>query len=179
MEIKPLRLIGTFEILLEPRRDERGYFLRVYDEVEFAASGLTTASAQENQAFSLRKGSCGACTFRNHFATKLWCGGGQHCGCFSGSAAGGGHLRPVGHGRAERGAAQGGIHPKGFAHGYCTLRDASLVLYKVDCRYTPEAEGGIRWNDPDLGIPWPADDPLVSGKDAKLPLFRDFVTPFA
>jgi dTDP-4-dehydrorhamnose 3,5-epimerase len=59
------------------------------------------------------------------------------------------------------------------------LRDASLVLYKVDCRYTPEAEGGIRWNDPDLKIPWPADDPLVSGKDAKLPLFRDFVTPFA
>ncbi len=56
MEIKPLRLIGTFEILLEPRRDERGYFLRVYDEVEFAASGLTTAWAQENQAFSLRKG---------------------------------------------------------------------------------------------------------------------------
>ena len=69
--------------------------------------------------------------------------------------------------------------PKGFAHGYCTLTDESVVLYKVDSRYTPEAEGGILWNDPDLAITWPADHPLLSPKDQKWPMLREFATPFA
>jgi dTDP-4-dehydrorhamnose 3,5-epimerase len=182
MKIKPLRLPGTYEILFEPRRDERGYFLRVYDEAGFADSGLTTAWAQENQAFSLRKGIVRGLHFQKPpFAEAKFVRvvAGRIVDVFldlrRGSATYG-QWDMVELNEEEQKAV---YIPKGFAHGYCTLRDASLVLYKVDCRYTPEAEGGIRWNDPDLKIPWPAGDPLVSGKDAKLPLFRDFVTPFA
>jgi dTDP-4-dehydrorhamnose 3,5-epimerase len=67
--------------------------------------------------------------------------------------------------------------PAGFAHGYCTLEPQTEVVYKVDAYYHPAAEGGIRWDDPDLGIDWPAlaADPVVSPKDQALPAFADWL----
>lgn len=65
--------------------------------------------------------------------------------------------------------------PAGFAHGFCSLQPETLVHYKVSAPYTPQAEGGIAWDDPDLGIQWPftAAEILVSDKDALLPRLRD------
>jgi dTDP-4-dehydrorhamnose 3,5-epimerase len=65
--------------------------------------------------------------------------------------------------------------PVGFAHGFCSLQAETLVHYKVSAPYVPEAEDGIAWNDPDLGVAWPftAAEILVSEKDALLPRFRD------
>ncbi len=63
--------------------------------------------------------------------------------------------------------------PRGFAHGFCTLEADTRVFYKVDAPYAPQTEGGIRWDDPDLAIPWPVEFPLVSEKDAGLPFLRD------
>lgn len=65
--------------------------------------------------------------------------------------------------------------PVGFAHGFCSLQPETLVHYKVSAPYTPKAEGGIAWDDPDLGIQWPftAAEILVSDKDALLPRLRD------
>lgn len=62
--------------------------------------------------------------------------------------------------------------PEGFAHGYLTLVENSLVSYKVSDYYAPESEGGLLWNDPDIGIDWPlgGNIPLMSGKDMALPL---------
>jgi dTDP-4-dehydrorhamnose 3,5-epimerase len=68
--------------------------------------------------------------------------------------------------------------PKGFAHGYCTLSQESIILYKVDSCYVAKAEGGICWNDPDLASPWPTQHPVVSIKDAGWGTLRDFVAPF-
>ena len=64
--------------------------------------------------------------------------------------------------------------PKGFAHGFCTLAENTIVLYKVDSYYAPEFEGGIRWDDKTLGIPWPADNPHLSNKDQQLGTLSDF-----
>ncbi len=64
--------------------------------------------------------------------------------------------------------------PEGFAHGFVTLSDEAEVLYRTTAEYRPEAEGGIRWNDPDLAIAWPVSEPLLSARDAELPLFREF-----
>lgn len=63
--------------------------------------------------------------------------------------------------------------PEGFAHGFCVLSDEALFFYKCSDFYNPVCEGGVLWSDPDLNIDWPVNDPLVSGKDAKLPCLRD------
>lgn len=62
--------------------------------------------------------------------------------------------------------------PTGFAHGFCALEDVQ-VLYKVSAPYRPDDEGGIRWDDPVLKIPWPVRAPVISHKDAALPLLDD------
>jgi len=68
--------------------------------------------------------------------------------------------------------------PKGFAHGFCTLTDMALVQYKVDAYYNLQYEGGIRWDDETLQIPWPAKMPFLSDKDRELPSFNSFISPF-
>jgi dTDP-4-dehydrorhamnose 3,5-epimerase len=62
--------------------------------------------------------------------------------------------------------------PVGFAHGFCVLSEEADVLYKVTAEYAPELDRGVTWDDPDLGIRWPIDRPLVSAKDAALPPLR-------
>jgi dTDP-4-dehydrorhamnose 3,5-epimerase len=65
--------------------------------------------------------------------------------------------------------------PPGFAHGFCVLGDEPAdVYYKVDAPYGPAGEGGVRWNDAQLGIRWPMERPLVSERDAALPTFAAY-----
>ncbi len=65
--------------------------------------------------------------------------------------------------------------PRGFAHGFLVLSDEAVFTYKVDNPYAPQAEAGIRWNDPELAIEWPIDPAqvLTSEKDLKQPLLKD------
>ena len=69
--------------------------------------------------------------------------------------------------------------PCGFAHGFCVLSETADVVYKVSTEYAPETEGGLMWNDPDLGIEWPIAEPLVTEKDTHYPLFRDSGSVFS
>ena len=62
--------------------------------------------------------------------------------------------------------------PKGFAHGYSVLSERTIVQYKVDAPYSPQAESGIRFDDPDMGIDWKVDDLKISDKDQKLPFLK-------
>lgn len=67
--------------------------------------------------------------------------------------------------------------PPGFAHGFCTLAPDTRVVYKVTQYYSARHEGGVRWDDPALGIAWPisADEAVLSAKDKVRPLFADVV----
>ena len=65
--------------------------------------------------------------------------------------------------------------PRGFAHGFLVLSNEAIFTYKVDNPYAPQADGGIRWNDPALAINWPVEglDVLTSEKDLRQPLLKD------
>ncbi len=63
--------------------------------------------------------------------------------------------------------------PEGFAHGYCVLSETALFAYKCTDFYSPATEGGIAWNDPELGINWPVKAPILSNKDTKYHLLRE------
>lgn len=69
--------------------------------------------------------------------------------------------------------------PRGFAHGFMTLEPMTEVVYKVDGFYNAEADGGLAWDDPDIGVNWPTSNPpILSDKDTKHPSFKDFSSPF-
>jgi dTDP-4-dehydrorhamnose 3,5-epimerase len=70
--------------------------------------------------------------------------------------------------------------PIGFAHGFVTLEDDVLVMYKASEYYAPSREGGIRWNDPHIGVPWPFEAAAMirSERDDRLPLLKDYQSPF-
>lgn len=63
--------------------------------------------------------------------------------------------------------------PEGFAHGFCVTSATALVIYKCTELYTPAAEGGVLWNDPDLAIRWPVPTPTLSEKDQRYRPLRD------
>ena len=63
--------------------------------------------------------------------------------------------------------------PRGFGHGFVTLTNEVEFLYKADNYYAPEADGGIRWNDPEIGVNWGVEDPILSAKDARNPFLKD------
>jgi dTDP-4-dehydrorhamnose 3,5-epimerase len=69
--------------------------------------------------------------------------------------------------------------PIGFAHGFVTLAPDTEIAYKCSALYAPHSDGGIRWDDPDLALPWPlTGDAVVSDKDTALPGFAAFDSPF-
>ena len=70
--------------------------------------------------------------------------------------------------------------PRGFAHGFSVLSDTAVFAYKVDNRYAPEFDAGIRWNDKELNIQWGMEDSevMISAKDAELPFLSEFESPF-
>ena len=165
-------------ILIKPQvfRDERGFFLESYSEKIFKDNGITANFVQDNHSLSLKKGVLRGLHFQKppHTQAKLvrvtrgkvydvivdlrknsetfgkWEGFNLSAENF--------HMLFV---------------PKGFAHGFITLEDNTEFQYKCDAYYDKESEGGIIWNDPDLNINWPVENPILSDKDKLLPKFKD------
>ncbi len=65
--------------------------------------------------------------------------------------------------------------PSGFGHAFVTLTDFAEVQYKCTGYYTPSSEGSIAWNDPDIGVDWPFDDPLLSSRDQKATSLAEYL----
>lgn len=176
MRIEPRRLAGAYEIVLEPRGDERGYFMRWYDRESFERAGLPTSWAQGSESSS-RRGVVRGLHFQRppHAEAKLVRAvSGAVYDVFvdlrRGSATYG-QWDAVELSAAKKNAV---LVPRGFAHGFCVTSDEAVVSYLVDNPYAPQAEGGLAWDDPALGIRWPvAGDPIVSARDRAWPRLAD------
>lgn len=169
--------------LLEPKvfRDERGFFLETYSEAAFAALGIGARFVQDNHAYSVRAGVLRGLHFQlpPHAQAKLvWVVRGSVLDVAV-------DLRrdspTYGRHYSVELSAENMLRlflPRGFAHGYLTLASDTEFMYKVDAPYAAQADAGILWNDPDLGIAWPEVEPLLSDKDKVLPRLKDFDSPF-
>ena len=173
MRFTPTGLAGAYLIHLEPRVDERGLFARAFCAQEFAAQGLETSYVQANISTNARAGTVRGLHFQRapHAEVKLVrCVKGAIYDVIvdmrEGSQT---YLRSFGAELSDENGLMMYV-PKGFAHGYQALTDGASVFYMVSAFYTPQSEGGLRFDDPKLAIKWPRAVTDVSDKDAKWPL---------
>ncbi|MDR1604219.1 MAG: dTDP-4-dehydrorhamnose 3,5-epimerase [Gracilibacteraceae bacterium] len=155
--------------------DERGYFMETFQAEEFSAAGLPVHFVQDNQSRS-KKGVLRGLHFqRKNPQGKLvrvisgavfdvgvdLRGGSPTFGRWYGLTLSGENGKQV-------------FIPEGFAHGFLVLSEFAEFTYKCTRLYDPADEGGIIWNDPAIGIEWPAGiTPLLSEKDGRWPLLKD------
>jgi dTDP-4-dehydrorhamnose 3,5-epimerase len=169
-------LAGAYLIDLEQLEDERGFFARAWDVNEFAERGLSTRLVQANVAFNRSAGTLRGMHYQAepHAEAKLVrCTRGAVYDVII-------DLRPHSptHARwlaVELTAESGRMLyvPEGFAHGYQTLVGETETFYLVSEFYEPQAERGVRWDDPFFAIDWPETaDRIMSDKDRKWPDFE-------
>lgn len=169
-------LEGLLLIELDLHGDERGFFVERFNEQHFEKWGLPTHFAQDNHSRS-QPGVLRGLHYQNNPAQ------GKLVGVTRGKvwdvAV---DIRPdsqtYGHYYGVELSDMNGLLfwiPEGFAHGFCVLGDEPAdMLYKVTNAYNPAGEGGIRFDDPDIGIRWPLVSPVISARDTELPTFRDY-----
>lgn len=172
-------------LLIEPKRfgDARGFFSEVWKRSTLKAAGFEADFVQDNHSLSREAGVLRGLHFQRppsaqgklvrvvrgrilDVAVDIRVGSptyGKHVACEL--SAENWHQLWV---------------PRGFAHGFLTLEPDTEVLYKVDAEYDAEADGGIAWNDPTLGIDWPIlpGGPVLSDKDRAAPRLADVSPPF-
>jgi dTDP-4-dehydrorhamnose 3,5-epimerase len=173
----PTKLDGAYLVELERHDDERGFFARTWATEELAAHGLASEVVQCSVSRNTRAGTLRGMHFQTapHEEVKLVrCTAGAIYDVIV-------DLRPGSRSfrewlavelTAEIGTAL--YIPKGFAHGFQTLVDATDVLYMMSDPYVPEAASGVRWDDPAFEIEWPAAEVrTMSERDRAWPDYDD------
>ncbi len=182
MQFTQRKLTGVWEIQLAPIQDERGFFMRAYDTGLFEQAGLHRQWMQENHSRSERAGIIRGLHFQfPPFAeTKLVrCIRGAVLDVFVDLRLGSPTFGQWDALELSETNKKLIFIPRGFAHGFCTLTEESEVLYKVDNVYNREHEGGLLWSDPEIGIDWPVQTPVLSEKDGRNMTFREFVQKYS
>ena len=165
------KIRGVYIINVKSYGDARGYFMETYKETDFREAGLDYTFIQDNQSAS-RRGVLRGLHFQKQFpqaklvrvlrgevfdvAVDLRKGSDTY-GQWVGVTLSGENKRQF-------------MIPRGFAHGFLVLSESAEFAYKCDQVYHPEDEGGLLWNDPDIGVQWPeAGKILLSERDRKNP----------
>ncbi|MDR1105913.1 MAG: dTDP-4-dehydrorhamnose 3,5-epimerase, partial [Treponema sp.] len=154
--------------------DERGYFFEAWSERDFAASGIEPHFVQDNQSRSMRGVLRGLHFQKTHPQGKLVRAISGEVFDVAVDIRPGSSSRGKWHAVILSGEKQNQFWiPEGFAHGFLVLSEFAVFAYKCTDFYHPEDEGGILWNDPEIGITWPdlGMDYLLSVKDKKLPCY--------
>jgi dTDP-4-dehydrorhamnose 3,5-epimerase len=181
MQIAKTNLKDAFLIRPEVFRDERGFFLESYSKKKLEEAGISVDFVQDNHSISLRKGILRGLHFQTPQMSQA-------------------KLVRVIRGRVYDiildlrkesptfGKWQGFelsaenfemlFVPRGFAHGFVTLEKNTEFQYKCDNYYSAKNDSGLIWNDPDLKIDWPVENPILSEKDSRHGTFAQFTSPF-
>lgn len=170
MNIMTTSIEGVLMIEPDVFKDSRGFFMETYNQNRYFNCGIPTAFVQDNLSYSVRG------TLRGlHYQIK-------NCQAKLVQVISGEvfdvavDIRPdsptfgkwTGFHLSDRNRRQLFI-PQGFAHGFCVLSETAYFLYKCSNFFAPGDEGGIIWSDPDIGIDWPVQDPILSEKDKQYP----------
>lgn len=176
MLINTTPLPGAALVDLKLLEDDRGFFARAFCRQEFIDAGLEPLVEQANISFNHKAGTLRGLHYQlePNAETKL-------VRCYRGAIydvivdlrpSSPTYLRWFGAELSEDNRTSMYV-PRNFAHAYLTLTDKAEVMYQVSTAYTPGAERGLRWDDPDLDITWPIQPTIVSAKDAAWPLLSE------
>lgn len=181
MKLTETELAGVY--IVEPTvfGDHRGFFMESWSQRTFEAAGLRYEFVQDNRSSSAVKGTLRGIHFQRGEKAQAKLAYCTHGAVLDVAV----DLRPwsasykrwVGVELSAENRRQVLI-PRGFGHGFLTLTDKVDFFYKADNYYAPEADGCIRWNDPDLGVDWGIADPILSQRDRTAPFLRDARTDF-
>jgi dTDP-4-dehydrorhamnose 3,5-epimerase len=163
-------------IVVEVFEDERGFFMETFREDQFAKLGLPTRFVQDNHSRSVKNVLRGL-----HFQWEPPMGklmrvtqgsaflvavdvrkGSPTLGQWYGTEVSAQNRKQI-------------WAPAGFARGFCVVSDFAEIQYKVTGLYNNKGESGIRWDDPEIGIAWPTENPILSAKDAKAQSLSDWL----
>ena len=178
IRIERTRIAEVFAIFPPEFEDARGAFAETYNRRTFSGLGLALEFVQDNQSLSTAKGTVRGLHFQIPPAAQTKLVRVLRGSVLDvavdlryGSPTYGQHVSQV---LSEANKAQFLI-PEGFAHGFRTLEDDTVVLYKVSSYYSPSHERGVRWNDPALGIAWGVtrDEVLIAPRDRDFPGFEE------
>ena len=176
MKVEKTKLEGVLLVTPEVFGDERGFFMETYNREKASKLGLPTEFVQDNHSKSSKGVLRGL-----HYQRPQWQGklvrvlqgeifdvavdireGSPTYGQWVGAMLNDENKQQL-------------YVPEGFAHGFVVTSDTAEVIYKCTSLYAPSQEGSILWNDPDIGIDWPIDEPLLSAKDTAAQRLCDFV----
>jgi dTDP-4-dehydrorhamnose 3,5-epimerase len=174
-EFTPFEIPGL--VLIKPQvfDDGRGFFLELYKHSDFATAGIQEHLVQDNYSKSAKgvlrglhyqknpkaQGKLVMCIKGKIFDVAVDIRtGSPHYGKWAGVELSGENKRLL-------------YVPAGFAHGFQVVSDMAEVLYKCTEEYSPANDRGVIWSDPEIGIAWPLNDPLLSGKDKIHPFLKD------
>jgi dTDP-4-dehydrorhamnose 3,5-epimerase len=177
-EFQKTKIEGVFLVQPMVFKDQRGFFLESYSKKDFLAAGIEVDFVQDNHSFSMDKWVIRGLHFqRPPFAqaklVRVVKGkvldvvvdlrkDSQTFGQWESFELSKENFQML-------------FIPRGMAHGFCVLEDNTHFLYKTDNYYDAKSDGGIAWNDSDLKITWPAENPTLSVKDRKQPDWQEFL----
>jgi len=174
-EFKPLEIPGLVVVRPQVFGDDRGFFFELYKHSDFERGGIKGYLVQDNYSRSAKG------VLRGLHYQKVPKAQGKLVMCTQGSIFDVAvdirkSSRSFGKWMGVELSAENRLMlyvPPGFAHGFQVLSNTADVLYKCTDEYSPAEDRGIIWNDPDINITWPLEDPVLSGKDRIHPLLRD------
>jgi dTDP-4-dehydrorhamnose 3,5-epimerase len=163
-------------LIIEPEvfEDSRGFFMETYHRDRYMTSGINRVFVQDNLSYSVHGTVRGLhYQIRNSQAKLVQVISGEifdvavdirpdspTFGKWTGFHLSGQNRRQL-------------FIPEGFAHGFCVLSEIAYFLYKCSDFFAPDDEGGILWSDPDIGIDWPVEHPIISEKDKQYPCLAE------